>query len=157
MRRPASVELLRWGPSSAGFTLVELLITIVVLAILAAIALPSYLDSVRKGRRSDAVSRLTQVQQAQERWRANQPTYTASLTQLGASEPMPGSYYALAITNPTASAYTATATALTDGPQKDDTARQVFTLDSNGGTISYASTNRAGTVNSNVPNPCWNR
>ena len=33
--------------------------------------LPSFMDSIRKGRRAEAVAALAQVQQAQERWRAN--------------------------------------------------------------------------------------
>jgi type IV pilus assembly protein PilE len=37
-----------------GFTLIELMITVVIIAILASVALPSYQDSVRKARRADA-------------------------------------------------------------------------------------------------------
>lgn len=50
-----------------GFTLIELMIAMAILAIIAAIALPSYQDSVRKTRRSECQAMLLQVAQAQER------------------------------------------------------------------------------------------
>ena len=40
--------------SSSGFTLVELMVTIMVVAILAAIAIPGYSSQVRKSRRTEA-------------------------------------------------------------------------------------------------------
>ncbi len=51
-----------------GFTLIELMITVAVVAILAAIAYPSYQDSVRKSRRADAKSVLLQATQWMERF-----------------------------------------------------------------------------------------
>jgi type IV pilus assembly protein PilE len=62
-----------------GFTLIELMITVVVVIILLAIAVPSYQDFVRKGARADAKSRLLDVAQMQERYISNQipPTYFA--------------------------------------------------------------------------------
>jgi prepilin-type N-terminal cleavage/methylation domain-containing protein len=50
-----------------GFTLIELMIAVVVIAILAAIAYPSYQDSVRKSRRADAKSALMEHAQFMER------------------------------------------------------------------------------------------
>jgi len=45
-------------PALRGFTLIELVVTMVIIAILAAIAIPSYTSYVRKGRRTDAKSAL---------------------------------------------------------------------------------------------------
>ncbi|MFC0678903.1 type IV pilin protein [Lysobacter korlensis] len=58
-----------------GFTLIELMITVAVIAILAAIALPSYNEYVRKGRRSEAARFVGEMQLGLERWRAENPSY----------------------------------------------------------------------------------
>ena len=63
----------------SGFTLLELLIAMVVLAIVTAVAMPMFQDSVRKSRRADAMAALTQVMQAQERFRANNAGYYQGL------------------------------------------------------------------------------
>ena len=50
-----------------GFTLIEVMVVLVIVATLAAIAWPSYMDSVRKGWRSEARSALMRQMQEQER------------------------------------------------------------------------------------------
>ena len=53
--------------SSNGFTLTEVMIVAAIIAIIAAIALPSYQDSVSKTRRSDGQALLLEAAQIQER------------------------------------------------------------------------------------------
>lgn len=55
-------------PSSRGFTLVELTIVMAIVAILTAIAYPSYHQHVLKGRRAEGRAALTAVLQQQERY-----------------------------------------------------------------------------------------
>ena len=82
------------GPRPRGFTLVELLITLAVTSILAAVAYPSYRDHVLRARRGEAFNALSAVAQAQDRWRAAHPRYADSLADLGlAAVSSPGGHY----------------------------------------------------------------
>ncbi len=56
--------------ASGGFTLIELMITVAVIGIIAAIAYPSYQDSIRKARRTDGMLVLTEASQFMERFGA---------------------------------------------------------------------------------------
>ena len=58
-----------------GFTLIELMITVAIVAILAAIAIPSYLDSVWKGKRAEAKAAILKGLQAEERYYTQNNTY----------------------------------------------------------------------------------
>lgn len=65
--------------SSAGFTLIEIMIVVAVVAILGAIGYPSYLDSVRKGWRAEARTALMQEMQQQERFYTQRGKYKTPL------------------------------------------------------------------------------
>lgn len=58
-----------------GFTLIELMIVVAVVAVLSAIAYPAYTDSVRKSRRAQAKADLVEYQAMAERWRTVNNSY----------------------------------------------------------------------------------
>lgn len=111
-----------------GFTLIELVITVAIIAILAAVAYPSYVSSLRKARREDAVAALLELQMAQEKHRANNPTYSANLSNVGfASATSHDGYYTLAITASSATAFSASATPKIGTAQAADTCTFIIT------------------------------
>lgn len=121
-----------------GFTLIELMITIVIVSILATIALPSYFDSVRKTQRSDAKIKLSEIAQVLERCftELNIYNYYVSATDRcpfisagpAIAETSDEGYYTIAHTVLTGSTFSITATPVVGGPQAADAKCATFTL-----------------------------
>jgi type IV pilus assembly protein PilE len=150
--------------SGDGFSLVELMVAVAIAGLLAAVALPTFLDSMRKGRRSEAFAALAQVQQAQERWRANHPNYAASVSNAANGDPPglglpattnPAGYYTLALSDVSATAYTATATAA--GSQANDTPCVKLVVKVDGGSLTNSSFDGNGTEDTTNASRCWTR
>jgi type IV pilus assembly protein PilE len=150
-----------------GFTIIELMIVVVVLALLAAVALPSFLDSLRKSKRTEAFNALTTVQQAQERWRTNEPAYANNLTAaptadppgLGLSGTTAGGLYTIALTGVSSTGYTVTAVAVEGKSQASDARCKRMAVRINGAQISYAGCESCEfEVADFAPtNACWSR
>lgn len=103
-----------------GFSLIELMITVAIVALLAAIALPSYNNSVRKAKRMDAKIALLDMASRQERFFSTNNTYTSSAANLGyttlpASVPGSGTTtYEISVSAASTVAYSLLATPKTD-------------------------------------------
>jgi len=131
-----------------GFTLIEMLIAVILVAVIAAIALPSYQTQIRKSRRSDAIESVIRAHLAEESFRASNATYAASLTALGfASSPVTSmdGYYSIALSGASATGYVLTATAVSGTSQAADA-----------GCTSIILTVAAGSI-AQTPSACWNR
>ena len=82
-------------PSSGGFSLIELMITISIIGILAAIAVPSYTGYLERARQNEAKFRLTEIMQAQEGFYTEKNYYTTDLSQLEGNPTTESEYYKL--------------------------------------------------------------
>ena len=65
-----------------GFTLIELLVVVLIIGILASIAIPQYFKVVEKARVAEAMSVISAVKSAEERYLAKGGAYTSDFTQL---------------------------------------------------------------------------
>ena len=70
-----------------GFTLIELLVVVLIIGILASIAIPQYFKVVEKARVAEAMSLISSIKSAEERYLTRGGAYTQDFTQLDVSYP----------------------------------------------------------------------
>jgi len=110
-----------------GFTLMEVLVTVGIIAILGMIAGPSYFDYLTGSRRAEAHTTMLALAQAQESWFTNNNTYTGTLTNLEALIPsiiannVNQGNYTFTIPTANGTTFTVQADAVAGGPQAGDT------------------------------------
>ncbi len=115
-------------PGTAGFTLIECLMVLVILAIVAGLALPGLRGSERRVARLDAVQALTRMQGEQENYRAQNGLYSADLAALRGVQPIsPQGRYTLSLSANGPEGYRAVAQAA--GDQQADRDCAAITLD----------------------------
>lgn len=124
----ASTHIHRRCRAHGGFTLIELMITVAIVAILAAVALPSYSEYMRKARRGDAQSFMSEVAARQQHFLLDRRAYSASITDTpaagGLGLAIPGNvagFYAVTISATGNLPPTFTVQAVPTGGQTQDT------------------------------------
>lgn len=140
-----------------GVTLLELMAVVVIVAVLASIAIPSYRGYLLRAQRTDATAALLRVAAAQEkfylqnnRYAANSELPTAPPAGLGIPKTERG-YYTLALddTKNNTTEFLATATPTTGGAQSKDKDCVSFTINQAG---TRTAKNNGGSANNEA---CW--
>lgn len=139
----------------AGFTLLELLVALAIVALLAALAWPGYAAIIQRAQRNDARLALLAIQHAEELHFQRFNSYTNALTAgrtdggLGLTDRSSSGSYALSIsTSEDGQHYIASATALPQGRQASDPCT-VFRIDEVG---RRAALDALGRDNTDI---CW--
>lgn len=144
----APLELPVMQRPARGFTLIELVITIAIVAILVAITYPSYQNYLFRARRADGREMLQRIASAQERFYTNRNRYASDLTtaaglNLGTANSEAGHY--LITVNVPDDGQTFVLTATPQGIQADDTCANLTV--NNVGSRGYSGSDSNG--------PCW--
>jgi type IV pilus assembly protein PilE len=137
-------------PAPKGFTLVELMVTILVAAILAGIAIPSYTNQVRKSRRTEARTAVLDAAAREERLFATTNRYSQTAADLGyAALPQIIQYYQLNVkcTPDAATCSGFTIQAIPQGMQAKDTSCGTYQVDQTG---------KQSVTGDQTVNVCWN-
>lgn len=121
------------GGASRGFTLIELMIAVAIVAILAMIAIPAYNAQMVKGRRSSAEAVLLDIAQRQQQYFLDSRAYAPNVATLGTTTPVNVSaYYTVTTAAPPAAlppTFTATAAPIAGTAQAGDV---TLIIDNNG-------------------------
>lgn len=134
-------------PRCAGFTLIELMIVVVIIAILASIALPAYQDYVRRGQIQDGLSTLSALRVRMEQFYQDNRTYAGNQCGGACGVPCPATRFFTYNCATANGGQTYTLTANGTGPLAGFT----YTIDQNG--VQTSTITAAGwAANSNN---CW--
>jgi len=76
------LQHLRRKQAEGGFTLIELLVVIIIIGILAAIALPSFLNQANRARETEAANYLGSLNRGQQAYRLESPVFSEDIARM---------------------------------------------------------------------------
>ena len=137
--------------AASGFTLIEVMVVVVLIAVLASLAIPSYQEFIVKARRTEAKELLYSAAQRQQQHFTQMNVYTTdAVNQLKVATTSTNGYYTLSIaaghSGSINSSYSMSATPATGSSQTSDAACGIFTINS----LSQRTVSGTQTVP-----PCW--
>jgi type IV pilus assembly protein PilA len=90
-------QILSKKKDNEGFTLIELLVVIIIIGILSAIALPSFLNQAAKAKQSEAKTYVGSVNRAQQSYRIENTAFGTDVASLQIGIPTSTDYYGYVI------------------------------------------------------------
>ena len=111
-----------------GFTLIELMMTMVIALILAAIAYPVYINQIQKTRRTDGIASLLELQAQLERCYTATFSYTDCTNGFNLPQNSTNAHYSLAVDSGNTTGATYALTAIPQNQQANDTNCASFTV-----------------------------
>ena len=130
MTSSGGIEMGRGTRSAGGFTLIELMVVVAIVAILVAIAYPSFADAIRKSRRGQAKADMVQAAQMMERFHTQNNTYVGAT--IPGQSPATGTPNYVLDVNPVATQATFRIRAVPQGAQTADTRCGTLTINQAG-------------------------
>lgn len=137
----------------SGFTLIEVMIVVAIVAILTAVALPNYREYIRRGHRAEARAALLQGAQWMERAATAIGTYPLTASFPTTLTRVPSGRYTIAVASPPASAASGAAFVLTATPAGGQVGDKCGSY-----TLAHTGIRGAGSVASGpLVTECWNK
>ena len=135
--------------SSAGFTLIELMVTLVIATVLITIAVPAYTTQMQKSRRTDAKTAVLDLAAREERVFSTTNAYSSIATDMGYTafpQSVGSGYYNVSVTVPNPpTSFIVKATPVAGGPQAADAQCTSFAVNQLG----------QQTATGTLGNACW--
>ena len=136
MNAPTQPRALR--RAARGFTLIELMITVAIVAILARVALPSYFEYIKRGKMTEAFNTLSSFSLTMGQWYQDNRSYASACTASTMAAVPTGQNFTFTCSNLSATTYLVTATGT------NSLTGFAFTIDQAGNRVTTATASGSG-------------
>lgn len=143
--------------SNGGFTLIELMIVVAIVAILTSIAYPAYTSAILKGKRAEGRAALTELMQQQERYMTQNNVYFAFTNTAGTTSPTTVPFKTYSGDSQAKASYFLSAAACASSTIAEcvTVSAAPVSSDTEAGTLQILSTGTKTCVGGTKPDVCW--